>query len=411
MARPPLPLGERGRITRQQVKPGLWEARLRYRDATGKTRHARARGESGAKAEAAALKRVKQATMFTRDEISPDMRLSKLADLWLEGRRARAEVKPQTIDRYASLIARHIKPRLGSLRLRELTTGRVDRFASALGAAVPGQVHAACVILRAMMALAARHEAIQANPVRDLSAPTKPKSSKAVVALTVAQAHTLSERLERWQNYQDPETGQPVRKVGHTRNRSLLDVVDLMLGTGLRVGEALAVRWQDLDLAAKRPTLAVTGTVTEARGLGCHRQDHPKTDHGARLVALPPFTVAMLLRRKVEAPANALDLVFPSASGGVWSTHNFHRLWRQVRPQLALDVDLDFEAGLVTPRAFRKTVATLIDQEQDDKTAAAQLGHAGTAVTRRHYIKRAPTVTDASEILQALGRRNASASA
>ena len=41
----------------------------------------------------------------------------------------------------------------------------------------------------------------------------------------------------------------------------VLDIVDIGLGTGVRIGELLAIRWQDIDLEAAQPTVTITGTL------------------------------------------------------------------------------------------------------------------------------------------------------
>lgn len=55
------------------------------------------------------------------------------------------------------------------------------------------------------------------------------------------------------------------------------------------------------------------------------------------------------------------------------------------------------------PHTFRKTVATLIEQEANLTTAAAQLGHASEAVTDQYYIAKAKRAPDSSRLLERLG--------
>jgi integrase len=95
--------------------------------------------------------------------------------------------------------------------------------------------------------------------------------------------------------------------------------------------------------------------------------------------------------KRRDTPHNA---VFPSRRGTWMSPHNMRRQWRQARA----DTDLAW----VTPHTFRKTVATLIHDEADTRTAAAQLGHANEDVTAP-YIARPAVAPDSSHILQRLG--------
>ncbi|GAB3982309.1 hypothetical protein GCM10027615_64790 [Plantactinospora veratri] len=64
---------------------------------------------------------------------------------------------------------------------------------------------------------------------------------------------------------------------------------------GADSGEILALRWEDLDLAAERPTLTICGTLVFVKGKGFFRQPWTKSDAGYRMVVLPRFAVGMLL--------------------------------------------------------------------------------------------------------------------
>lgn len=56
---------------------------------------------------------------------------------------------------------------------------------------------------------------------------------------------------------------------GPKRAPDLLDVVDVLLATGARIGEVLAIRWQDIDLSSERPRLTITGTVVHITDWVC----------------------------------------------------------------------------------------------------------------------------------------------
>jgi hypothetical protein len=113
---------------------------------------------------------------------------------------------------------------LGDLRLREVTVGRVDRFLTATanrhGA---GSAKRAKTVLNGVLGLAARHDAIRANPVRD-TARIKHGEKKNAVALTLTQVYELRVKLAADQK---------------ARDWDLLDFVDMMLATGKRIGEKL----------------------------------------------------------------------------------------------------------------------------------------------------------------------------
>jgi integrase len=237
-----------------------------------------------------------------------------------------------------------------------------------------------------MFALAVRHGAIPANPVRETGRLRRPR--RTVRALTVEHLQAVRAAIREWQQ---PTPGKP----GPRPTGDLADIVDLMLATGARIGEILALRWDDLDLTAARPTLTICGTIVFVTGKGFFRQPWTKSDAGYRTVVLPRFAVGMLLARKLIAADNPSDAIFASRRGTWLSPNNVRRQWRQARA----DTDL----GWVTPHTFRKTVATLIDREADTKSAAAQLGHASEEVTGTYYIEKPAIAPDVSEILEQLG--------
>src|SRR5699024_5323581 len=215
---------------------------------------------------------------------------------------------------------------------------------------------------------------------------SKPK--KPVEALTVDEVGALREGLRRWQD------GTGCR--GPRRGNDLLDVVDMMLGTALRISEVLALRWADVHLG-EQPTVTVTGTLVYLKKKGLRRQEHTKTSSGFRILTLPPFVVDVLLRRSVEALPTETNAVFPSGKG-TWKWPNNYR--RTLRSALK---DMEDVGGL-SPHVFRKSVATLIDAEATLDAAAAVLGHSGTAVTSKHYVKKATEAPDMSKILDQFGR-------
>ncbi|WP_169846691.1 site-specific integrase [Rhodococcus marinonascens] len=284
-----------------------------------------------------------------------------------------------------------IKGSIGGLRLRECTTSRIDRLLKEVAANHPAKAKTMKVALTGMLSMAVRHDAIATNPVREVgklqSAPHE------VRAITLDELKALREHVRLWQTGAAMEGREPRQIGGQKRTQGLLDVVDILLATGARPGEVLAMRWADLDLAASPPRLTITGTIVRVKGEGLVRQAHPKTHAGRRSVMLPMFAVETMMRVKMNATANDFDVIFPSSTGTLRDPHNLGRQWRDARGETF---------KWVTPRSFRKTVATLIDRESSAKDAASQLGHSGTAVTERHYIERTYEAPDLTRVLDQL---------
>jgi integrase len=127
----------------------------------------------------------------------------------------------------------------------------------------------------------------------------------------------------------------------------------------------------------------IRGTVVVRKGNGVARQSWPKTDASDRIVAIPQFAAEVIRRRlALIADGDPEHLLFFTKRGTPITPYNARRIFRQVLG------DAGLEGRGIKPHSFRKTVATLISEEADDAMAAEMLGHAGTAVTREHYIER-----------------------
>jgi integrase len=237
-----------------------------------------------------------------------------------------------------------------------------------------------------MFALATRRGALTSNPVRDTGRLRKPR--RTVVALDTDQLDGVRAAIRTWQQ---PTPGKP----GPRHSGDLADIVDLLLATGARIGEILALRWEDVDLAAVRPTVTICGTIVYVKGKGFFRQEGTKANAGYRTVILPRFAVGMVMARQLNAAENPDDAIFVSRRGTWLSPQNVRRQWRQARADTALE--------WVTPHSFRKTVASLIDKEASAKNAAAQLGHESEEITKKHYIVKPAIAPDSSHTLEKLG--------
>lgn len=224
------------------------------------------------------------------------------------------------------------------------------------------------VVLGAMLDLAVRHDAIPTSPVHRPKQETK--------ALRVRDLSEIRAAVRRWIN---------ADRSGPKATGDMADIIDLMLATGCRIGEILALRWSDLDLDGELPILTVSGTIKTS-------------DASRRTVVLPRFVAELLRVRREFATPNENDAVFANRNGTWHQVVNIERRWRQIRK------DTGFE--WVTPHTFRKTVATLISEAATSELASRQLGHSSSQVIRDHYIAKPPVSADLSELLERLAERD-----
>ncbi len=196
-------------------------------------------------------------------------------------------------------------------------------------------------------------------------------------ALTVEEGRQLCERLAT-----DAEA---VRL-------DLPDLVEFMLGTGVRIGEACAVRWSAVDLDAA--TVRIDATLIRAPGRGLEIQDFPKTTAGRRTIALPSFVVDLLERRRAQIPAaHGTAVIFPSPTGRLRDPHNTSSHLRRVLDRAGFD--------WVSSHVFRKTVATRLDEAGlSARQIADHLGHNRPSLTQDVYMGRGLASPEAATALQ-----------
>lgn len=388
MSRPPLPVGSWGDIS--VARNGeAWTARARFRDFDGVTRQVTRSAKTKGAARTALLDALTARTTPATDDLTPSTKVAVLLEQWHAEHTA--DKAAQTKARYRDAIRAHLTPGIGQLSVSECTVPALDRFLKTVAVHSGASAAMMCrVVLTGAFGLAVRHGAVKTNPVTH-TAPIR-RAQKEPRGLTPDEVLQVRQAIGEWQKGIRPDG---TRRAGRPPAQDLLNVVDLMLGTGARVGELLAIRWPDVDQQAG--TLDITGTIVRraTKPATCFRQDHPKTSSSRQRLMLPGFALDALTRQAVLLPAaNVGDLVFPSEVGGVRDPNSVRKQLTKALTPVGL--------GWVTPHVFRKTVATVLDRETDLSTASAQLGHAGTGVTSRHYVERAAMGPDVREVLDRL---------
>ena len=348
MGRAPLPIGSWGLIRIDPIeqdekgKPKRYRGRAYYRDFDGRTRLVESSGRTSTMATNNLRQKLQNRTLAGRHgDLTMMTRFSDAAELWLskidemvrDSRRS-----PGTVETYRRQLRNHILPALGEVRLGEATTPLIDKVISAIKADVSAATAKSCrSVISGVMGLAVRYGAVMANPVREVERiESKPKR--------VPRALSTAERVELVAQLQADEKA---------RRRDLPDLVFFMMATGVRIGEALATLWSEVDFEAG--TVQITSTLIRVKGEGLLRK-RTKSRAGERTLPLPVTAVA-LLRRRFMTGARLDQPLFPDVLGGFRDPANVRRDLREARGTEAL--------AWITSHSFRKTAATILD-EQDD---------------------------------------------
>ncbi|MEG8182294.1 site-specific integrase [Nocardia terpenica] len=180
----------------------------------------------------------------------------------------------------------------------------------------------------------------------------------------------------------------------YCQRSGIADMVDLMLGTGARIGEVVVLRWKHFDLDADIPTLLIEATAAWGDGKSVYAQPYPKGGPQARRrLKLPRWLAEVMSTRRDRMPREPEDLVFPSRNGTIRHPNTARQSINDARDRVGL-IELP-----MNPHTYRKTVGTKIGH-QDIEKAAAQLGHSTSEVTKRHYVAPAVEGPDAREYLE-----------
>ncbi len=288
-------------------------------------------------------------------------KLSDYLHNWLENS-AKPSIRPKTYVSYEQLIRVHIIPALGSIYLEKLSPQHVQQFMNdklAEGLSTRTVQYLLAVLRRAIVQ-ALKWGLVGRNVVTLVDAPR--------VEHKVLRPFT-------------PEEAQQF--LGAIKGDRLEALYSVALSLGLRQGEALGLRWDDVDL--ENGTLSVRYALQRVKGK--LELVEPKTQKSRRTIALPAMAVSALTKHKMVQDSErqwASDRwqvtghVFTSTIGTPLDdcnvTHQFHRILKT--------------AGLPRLRFhdLRHTCATLlIAQGVHPRYVMEILGHSQIGLTMNTY--------------------------
>jgi integrase len=284
---------------------------------------------------------------------------------WLE-QVAKPRVRPATYTRYSGLVKKHIIPSIGAVQLEKLTPRHVQTMLNAKAAAgmAPRGVHHVRAVLRTAL-----NQAVRWGDV--------PRNVAALTDSPRVEAHEFT--------VLDPEqAGQLLAAASGDRLEALYAVA---IALGLRQGEALGLRWQDVDLDARQ--LHVRHALQRIDGR--LQLVEPKTKRSRRTITMPAAVVTPLRehrRRQLDEQRPVLHLdgfVFAHPDGspldGTVVTHQFQKLLKR--------------AGLPRLRFhdLRHSCASLLfAQHVSARMVMETLGHSNISTTMDIYAHMLPSL-------------------
>jgi integrase len=301
-----------------------------------------------------------------------DLTLGEHLNRWLLD--CRPGIRRSTWERYEQNSRLHIAPALGAVKLKNLTPDHArnlyrEKLASGLSPRTVQYVHAT---LHKALKQAVDDGLLPRNVAGSVKAPRPQK--KEIPSLNPEQARDLLEAA---------------------KGDRLEALYVLAVTVGLRQGELLGLKWEDVDL--DRGVLRVRRSLAAVRD-GAPVFNEPKTAKGRRSVTLPDMTVEALKRHREE------QLEEESGLGTLWEEHGLvfpdqvgkpMRRWTLNRRSLVPLLERAGLPGAVTFHGLRHTCATLMHAaEVQTKVVSEMLGHADVAITLSIYSHVLPNMQD-----------------
>ena len=300
----------------------------------------------------------------TVTKVVPVKNYQELADLWLDS--YQLTVKPQTFVATKQMLYNHLIPVFGSLRLAKLSVSYIQSFINDLSTQI---VHYAVVhsINRRVLQYGVSLQLLPFNPARDIILPKKPKrENKAIKFIDSDDLKALLLHME---------------KLAFKKYRYYFDYVlySVLLATGCRFGEVVALEWSDIDF--ENGTISINKNYSRFLKL----IGTPKSKAGVRTISIDKKTVNMLRLYKnrqcqlyLQSGARASSVVFATP------TREYQNLATR---QETLDRRCnEISIPRFTFHAFRHTHASLLlNAGISYKELQYRLGHATLAMTMDIY--------------------------
>lgn len=294
--------------------------------------------------------------------LNENMRFSEMAEWFIENY-AKNELKPITAYNYEKQIQSHLIVQLGNIKLKDFTPAKITAFFKDCNLA-PATCRKVYVIMQSIFARAVEQGFIKETPCT--KAVILPKNEAAKIKkpfLDEFQAKDLLKMVEDASQF----------------NR----IIKVLLYTGMRSGECLALRWKDIDFINK--TIHIENTLTDVAGK--HWLQPPKTKNSNRYIGLSDVLADIFKEQKIynDKKIEKLlgnyahpEMIFASELGNFLDRSSLNTQFRK----FVKDTDFNY----ITLHSLRHCNATLlINSGIDLKIVSELLGHSDVSTTANVY--------------------------
>lgn len=292
-----------------------------------------------------------------------DPTFEELAQLWLEN--YKTTVKPSTFENVKSKVEKMTEEHFEGMKLKKITVAYCQKIVIELSKSYVLYNHYLSVINR-IFKYAVLMDVINSNPFDKV---IKPKSRQTQRKGNFLTKEELKEFLKLAQN---------------TTLSYFFPLVHLMSYTGLRQGEALALKWSDIDFENKKITVDKTAVRIKER----QTLQTPKTKNSKRVISIDPTTLSILKSWKKDQIKIYFkngkhfegddNFIFTNQRGEWVHIHNFIRYFKRFIADHGLKP--------ITPHGLRHTHASLLfSAGVEPKNISDRLGHSTVQITLDLY--------------------------
>ena len=289
------------------------------------------------------------------------MKLNEWLDIWLN-KYTKHAVKLRTYERYRYIIEKHINPKLGNYELDDLSAVILQDFVlgelecgnlNTQGPLANNSVIGIVNVLKSSLAEA-----------KDLEVTSKDYTGKIKLPISTEKPVTAFERHEQ----------EKLEKYCLQAKNNYIGIV-ICLYTGIRLGELLALTWDDIDFSTGLMSINKTAFRIIHNGIPQIVVDQPKTKNSKRIIPLPKQLIEIL--KKIKKNSKSI-YVLSTRSEGMVGTRAYQKTFERILKRL--------EIPYKNFHSLRHTFATrAIEMGMDVKTLSEILGHKNPVVTLTRY--------------------------
>ncbi len=290
------------------------------------------------------------------------MKYNEWLDLWLQ-KYVKIAVKLKTYDYYKRLINTHIKPMLGEYDLDNMSPSLLQDFV--IQKLEQGNLITGNALAKGSVINIARLVKQSINEAYNLNITNINNSAKIKLPSNPETKITAFEKYEQ----------SIIEKYClHNRKNNYIGII-LCLYTGIRIGELLALTWEDIDFKNKFVSITKTACEIKNKDKLCIYVDTPKTKNSIRII---PLSTAILNLLKAKYKTSTSKFVISTKSNNMVGTRSYQKTFERILKKLQLP-HKNFHS-------LRHTFATrAIEFGMDIKTLSEILGHKNPAITLQRY--------------------------